>query len=90
MSDKQPMQADGQDGGTHKDEGRQDGTNEAIGTGQSDGGAYPNPHTGKDRKAQAGFMSHGGQSDIGYHGTGQLGDEAVNGEDNDNSATSKG
>ena len=41
-------------------------------TGESGGGAYPNPHTGKDK---AGF--HGGQSVAGYFGTGQLGDEEV-------------
>jgi hypothetical protein len=40
--------------------------------GQSGGGAYPNPHTGKEK---GGF--HGGQSDPGYYGDGQLGDEEV-------------
>jgi hypothetical protein len=41
-------------------------------TGESGGGAYPNPHTGKDK---GGF--HGGQSDAGYFGKGQLGDKDV-------------
>jgi hypothetical protein len=45
------------------------------GTGESGGGAYPNPHAGKD--PQGGFMGHGGQTEIDYHGSGQLGDEAV-------------
>ena len=33
------------------------------GAGESQGGAYPNPHDGKD---EGGF--HGGQSDMGYSG----------------------
>jgi hypothetical protein len=44
------------------------------GGGDSGGGAYPNPHTGKDAK-RGGFMDRGGQTGMGYHGTGQLGDE---------------
>lgn len=51
--------------------GRSDG-------GDSGGGAYPNPHTGKKPKKD-GFMSSGGQSGMAYHGTGQLGDEKVGG-----------
>ena len=51
-------------------------------TGESGGGAYPNPHTGKD-KSDSGF--HGGQSVAGYHGPGQLGSEEV--AENDNAAT---
>ena len=42
------------------------------GGGESGGGAYPNPHTGKAEKND-GLFSHGGQTDNGYHGTGQLG-----------------
>jgi hypothetical protein len=75
--DKEPMQADGSDGigADVADEknppsaGRPD-TNENLG--QSAGGAYPNPHTGKDK---GGF--HGGQSEAGYFGKGQLGDKDV-------------
>ena len=37
--------------------------------GESGGGAYPNPHSGKD---DGGFR--GGQSDPNYYGKGQLGD----------------
>ena len=42
--------------------------------GESQGGAYPNPHRGQ-KPSEGGLMGHGGQGDIGYHGTGQLGDE---------------
>jgi hypothetical protein len=37
-------------------------------SGESGGGAYPNPHSGKH-----GGTFHGGQSVMGYHGKGQLG-----------------
>ena len=81
---KQPMQADG--GGRNKgaDDGIGDaGTHGKDGAGESDGGAYPNPHTGKKSKG-GGFMGHGGQTDMAYHGTGQLGDDPVEDQDNTN------
>jgi len=37
--------------------------------GESNGGAYPNPHTGKTPEG-GGFMGHGGQTEIAYSGTG--------------------
>jgi hypothetical protein len=40
--------------------------------GESGGGAYPHPHKGKEPKKD-GFMASGGQSEMAYHGTGQLG-----------------
>ena len=42
--------------------------------GESAGGAYPNPHNGKTPD-NGGFMGHGGQSEMPYHGTGRLGEE---------------
>jgi hypothetical protein len=61
--------------------------NGRIGGGDSQGGAYPNPHTGKggEGSGREGFMGHGGQSGIAYHGGSQLGDQDVGG--NENSAT---
>jgi hypothetical protein len=49
------------------------------GGGASSGGPYPNPHTGKDKGRiegkTDGFMGHGGQSEMEYHGTGRLGEK---------------
>lgn len=42
--------------------------------GESEGGAYPNPHAGKTA-TNTGFMAHGGQTDIAYHGGGQAGED---------------
>jgi hypothetical protein len=53
----------------------------AKGEGQSGGGAYPNPHRGKT-PGKDGFMGRGGQTGMGYHGPGQLGDEDVGGNEN--------
>lgn len=74
--DKKPMPADGS--GTRlnppDDNGelasRRGGPEQ---TGESGGGPYPNPHSGKDK---AGNFK-GGQSDQAYYGEGQLGDEEV-------------
>jgi hypothetical protein len=57
------------------------------GGGDSGGGAYPNPHSGK-KPGNGGYMGHGGQTEMPYHGTGQLGDQDVGG--TDNSPASKG
>ena len=67
MSDKQPMQADGT-GSTPEDgpkiASRRDGA------GESGGGAYSNPHTGKPGKKHGpgSFWGDGGQSEIAYTG----------------------
>jgi hypothetical protein len=58
----------------------------AAGGGDSGGGAYPNPHTGKEGD-NGGFMGHGGQTEMAYHGAGQLGDTDLGG--NPNSGTKK-
>lgn len=70
MTDKQPMQADG--AGTKSREPDENGevASRRRSKGESQGGAYPNPHTGKK---PGGF--DGGQSERAYHGTGQLGDQ---------------
>lgn len=51
--------------------------------GESGGGAYPNPQSGK-APTNSGFMGHGGQTEIGYHGGGQAGEQ---GGDAPNAAT---
>jgi hypothetical protein len=54
------------------------------GAGDSGGGAYPNPHKVSEGKID-GYMGHGGQTDMPYHGDGQLGVEKVG--DNPNAPT---
>ena len=53
----------------HKLQGRSGG-------GDSGGGAYPNPHTGKEGD-RGGFMGHGGQTEMPYHGSSQLGEDVL-------------
>jgi hypothetical protein len=57
------------------------------GGGDSGGGAYPNPHSGKEAK-RGGFMDHGGQTEMPYHGTGRLGEKKTG--DNANAPASGG
>ena len=57
------------------------------GGGDSGGGAYPNPHTGKQASGKEGFFGHGGQTEMEYHGGSQLGEQDVGG--NLNSAAKK-
>lgn len=88
MSDKKPTQAMPSDGR----KGAPDGVNTQAAvdaTGGSDAGApYPNPDSGKGPKSEMnGFTAHGGQSEIGYHGSGQLGKQKVKPGGNRNSAT---
>lgn len=56
------------------------------GGGDSAGGAYPNPHSGK-RGSNDGYMGHGGQTGQAYHGPDQLGDDAKGAGENANAAT---
>ena len=58
-----------------------DTDNGRSGAGESGGGAYPNPHRGKDG-GKDGFTGSGGQTGKGYHGSGQLGEEEVGGNPN--------
>lgn len=53
-------------------------TRPSDGKGESGGGAYPNPHSGKDGDGMKGGQSGGS----GYYGTGQLGSHEIG--DNDN------
>jgi hypothetical protein len=69
VSDKQPMQADGA-GVTQRGSEEETGVADIHGAGESQGGAYPNPHDGTN----PGHFD-GGQSLRAYHGTGQLGDQ---------------
>jgi hypothetical protein len=47
--------------------------------GESDGGPYPNPHTGKggSKRGPDRFMGHGGQTEQAYYGGQQLGREQL-------------
>ena len=71
MSDgKVPMPADGQDSAKTHSDGVEDPHGRAGG-GESGGGHYENPHSGKTERGEAeGF--DGGQSGRGYYGPGQL------------------
>lgn len=78
--DKKPMPVDGSgsDRNMADDNGelasrRDSQSADGVNAGESGGGAYPNPHSGK---SDGDF--HGGQSGgSGYYGGGQLGDEDV-------------
>jgi hypothetical protein len=67
--------------------GATDAMNGREGGGDSGGGAYPNPHTGKEGSDREGFFGSGGQTEMPYHGGGQLGEQDVGG--NENAATQK-
>lgn len=70
---------------SRRDPDAQESFNGSTGGGQAGGGAYPNPHTGKEGSDREGFMGHGGQTNQPYHGEGQLGDKETG--ENPNSAT---
>jgi hypothetical protein len=80
MSDKVPTPVSGNPETKGAPDGVSDvrrGANEVHGRsagGESGGGAYPNPQTGKT-DTNTGFMGHGGQTDMAYHGGGQAGEE---------------
>ncbi|HEX9965112.1 MAG TPA: hypothetical protein VGB04_09040 [Allosphingosinicella sp.] len=52
-----------------------DKLNGRQGGGDSGGGAYPNPHSGKEGGGKEGFTGRGGQTEMPYHGHGQLGED---------------
>ena len=82
MTDKVPMPVSGNpeskgapDGVSGSPGGDTDRTIDGRkGGGESEGGAYPNPHSGKKPEG-GGFMGHGGQTEMDYHGGGQGGDD---------------
>jgi len=92
MDDKKPTQAMPSD---HR-KGAPDGVNSQAqegATGGSDSGApYPNPHTGTEGEdtGMNGPNAHGGQSEIGYHGPGQLGERSVKPGGNPNAGAKDG
>jgi hypothetical protein len=76
---KQPMQAMPEKG-AEKPDGVND-TPAKNAAGESGGGAYPNPQTGK-KPENGGFMGHGGQTGIAYSGPqDDHGDNAVTKDD---------
>ena len=84
MADQKPTPVPGDHEAAAQEGAR--GASGRVAGGESGGGAYPNPHGTGEGKSQ-GFMGHGGQSDIDYHGPEQLGDEEVGNGDDPNSAT---
>lgn len=90
MAGKTKVQADGKgsdgrhpDGVAERPSGRAD-------PGESGGGAYPNPHRGKTPHNSPGdFLGHGGQTEIAYHGAGQLGTTKVDKQDGARKAATK-
>ena len=78
MADKTRVQADGRASPKKRPDGVSERPSGRASPGESGGGAYPNPHRGKKPKNSPGdFMGHGGQTEIAYHGAGQLGEDKV-------------
>jgi hypothetical protein len=83
--DKVKMPADGSGTEMHDADGngelasRRDAETAApVNAGESGGGTYSNPYSGRDENdGEGGFLGHGGQSRQGYYGKGQLGDKDV-------------
>ena len=84
---KTPLQASG--AGHANTKSGSTGTDHGRTQSESQGGAYPNPHQGKEEEGK-GDKFHGGQSGTAYHGSGQLGDQDVKKDGNVNSATKDG
>lgn len=96
-SDALPHQSMPNDGKKGAPDGVNSQAEGVTSDGSSQGNAYPNPHTDGDkgdRKKKGGFargfMGHGGQSDIRYHGSGQLGDQDAKPGGNRDSGTRDG
>ena len=53
---------------SRKDPSALEQMNGRSGGGDSGGGAYPNPHTGKGGSESEGYMGHGGQTHMDYEG----------------------
>ena len=73
MAKRNPTQAMPHDGL----KGSDDGTNQPTAHGRSAGShdsSYPNPHSGNGDPQ---FPKRGGQTGIGYHGSGQLGEKII-------------
>jgi hypothetical protein len=69
---KVPMPANGKGGPIVHSDGVSDVESHGrTGGGESGGGGYPNPHTGKEARGESGGFE-GGQSMKGYYGGGQL------------------
>ena len=83
--DKKGMPADGDGSRMHKlDENgeiasRRDADMPGYGSnpGESGGGPYPNPYSGKDADGEEAEEFHGGQGEQAYYGKGQLGEKDV-------------
>jgi hypothetical protein len=85
MADTQPTQAMGDRKFAPDSDSNPQNRSEG---GESNGGAYPNPHTGKEGAGErSGFMGHGGQTEIAYSGTGQGGHDDDKDVGNDNAVT---
>lgn len=70
-----PMQANGKGAAkTHFDGVSEDATHGRGPGGESGGGSYGNPHTGKEGRGEGGAFK-GGQSVQGYFGPGQINGE---------------
>jgi hypothetical protein len=86
MSDeKKKMQADGSSTGRSPPDENGELASRRGGQeqkGESGGGAYPNPHSGKGDKGESGDVK-GGQSNQAYYGKGQLGEKDVGETPND-------